>query len=105
MALPPNFQDSVQRLAQTVNELSNRVQDLEDAQAMRNLHHAYCYYIDKCLYPAVVDLFLDLPDASVHFLNGIWQGKVGAKRLYVDWFGVLFTKGTNKPPHGFCWII
>jgi SnoaL-like domain len=34
-------------------------------------------------------------------LNGIWKGKAGIYRLYVDWFGTLFTGGKNAPPRGF----
>jgi len=81
--------------------LASRVQSLEDTNAIRYLHHTYGYLSDKCHYPAVVDLFSSSPETSVHFLNGIWKGREGVARLYVTWFGNLFTKGTNKPPRGF----
>jgi hypothetical protein len=37
----------------------------------------------------------------VRFLNGIYKGKAGARRLYCEWFRNLFTNGHNGPVHGF----
>jgi carotenoid cleavage dioxygenase len=71
---------------------------LEDANAIRKLQHAYGYYIDKCLYEQTVDLFAD--DAEVRFMGGIWKGKAGARRLYVDTFQQAFTDGKNGPVPG-----
>jgi cell division protein FtsB len=65
------LEDKLDKLARTVTDLTSRIQDLEDTNAIRKLHHAYGYYIDKCIYTAVVDLFSNSPNASVHFLNGI----------------------------------
>ncbi|KAF4635917.1 hypothetical protein G7Y89_g2168 [Cudoniella acicularis] len=97
MAVSP---DSIAQLERAITNLADRLQNLEDITAIRHLHHSYGYYSDKCLYPSVVDLFSDSPLASVHFLNGVWHGKTGITRLFVDWFGVLFTGGTNKPTKG-----
>ena len=38
---------------------------------------------------------------EVRFLNGIYKGKQGARRLYVDWFQKYFTNGFNGPIRGF----
>jgi hypothetical protein len=46
-------------LSITVPSLLARVQDLEDTNSIRHLHHTYGYYIDKCNYPFVVDLVSD----------------------------------------------
>jgi hypothetical protein len=51
-----NLDSQVSDLTTTVSALIARVQDLEDTNSIRYLHHAYGYYIDKCLYPSVVDL-------------------------------------------------
>ncbi|KAE9370779.1 hypothetical protein N431DRAFT_412472 [Stipitochalara longipes BDJ] len=98
---PDDLDEQASNLLATVASLLARVQDLEDTNSIRYLHHAYGYYIDKCLYPSVVDLFSDSPQASVHFLNGVWKGKAGISRLYIEWFGTLFTGGRNAPPRGF----
>jgi hypothetical protein len=88
------------KLEAKVEEMSNRLGILEDTQAIRNLHHAYGYYIDKCLYEDVVDLFAD--DGEVHFAGGIYRGKdAGVRRLYVGSFLEGFTGGKPGPVHGF----
>ncbi len=91
--------ESSAAMAATVAQLVKRVTALEDVNAIRRLHFAYGYYIDKCMYQEVVDLFAE--DSEQHFLNGIYKGKAGARRLYCDWFRNLFTKGHNGPVHGF----
>src|SRR5262245_6384895 len=88
-----------QALAQRIEDITNRIGRLEDVHAIRTLHHKYGYYIDKCLYDETVDLFAE--DGAVQFLNGIYRGKAGARRLYCDWFRNYFTKGHNGPIHGF----
>lgn len=95
------LETQLQKHTELILKLESRLQDLEDKDRIRAVQHSYGYYIDKCLYPAVVDLFSNSPDASVHFLNGIWKGREGIARLYIDWFGTLFTGGKNGPPRGF----
>jgi hypothetical protein len=87
-------------LEKKLNEMDNRVGILEDTQAIRNLHYAYGYYIDKCLYEDVVDLFAD--NGEVHFFGGIFRGKnQGVRRLYVGNFLQGFTGGKPGPVYGF----
>lgn len=63
-----------------------------DIQAVRTLQFKYGYFMDKCLFPAIVDLFAD--DAVLYFLNGIFRGKEGARRLYGG------ASGLNGPAYG-----
>ena len=60
-------------LEKQVDQLTTRLQLLEDHNAIRKLHHAYGYYIDKCLYEDVVNLFAD--GGEVHFSGGVYKGK------------------------------
>ena len=92
-------EDQVRALTEQVSALTRRVQNLEDIHAIRTLHFKYGYYIDKCLYDEVVDLFAD--NSRVHFLNGIYKGKAGARRLYCEWFRNFFTRGHNGPIRAF----
>ncbi|MBN1571327.1 MAG: nuclear transport factor 2 family protein [Acidobacteria bacterium] len=88
------------KLEQQIEAMSNQLGILEDTQAIRNLHHAYGYYIDKCLYEDVVDLFAE--DGEVHFAGGIYRGRTkGVRRLYVESFLEGFTAGKPGPAHGF----
>lgn len=92
--------DEIQVLKKQVEQMSNQIGMLEDVNAIRKLQHAYGYYLDKCLYKEVVDLFAD--DGEAHFNGGIYKGKdKGVRRLYIDGFSQGFTKGVNGPAHGF----
>jgi hypothetical protein len=82
-----------------LEQLKRQVTTLEDIHAVRTLHFKYGYYIDMCLYDEACELFAD--DSELRFLNGIYKGKAGARRLYCEWFRNLFTKGHNGPIHGF----
>lgn len=81
-----------------VEELAQRVASLEDTLAVRNLQHQYGYYLDKCLYEEVVDLFAE--DSRIIFMGGIYKGIAGARRLYTGRFRDRFGGGTNGPVPG-----
>jgi hypothetical protein len=87
-------------LKDQVERLTNQLGILEDVNAIRKLQHAYGYYLDKCIYEEVVDLFAD--DSEVHFNGGIFIGKdKGVRRLYIDTFSEGFTGKKNGPVPGF----
>src|ERR1700689_819559 len=91
--------EQIQALERRIEQLAQQVGVLEDVHAIRRLHHAYGYYIDKCLYDETVDLFSER--AEVRFMGGIFKGKAGAPRLYCDRFRAIFTGGKNGPVYGF----
>lgn len=91
--------DRVRNLEVQVEQLTARLARMEDAAAVRNLQHAYGYYLDKCLYEEVVDLFAE--DCRVMFLGGVFKGKAGARRLYIGRFAGRFVDGANGPKPGF----
>jgi hypothetical protein len=86
-------------LEKKVEELTAQVGKLQDTQAVRDLQFKYGYYLDKCLYDEVVDLFTD--DCEVHFIGGIFRGKESARRLYCGRFRKNFTGGHNGPVQGY----
>jgi hypothetical protein len=81
-----------------VAELEHRLGIVEDELAIRKLQHAYGYYLDKCYYDEVVDLFDE--DCEVIFIGGVYKGKAGAARLYTGRFRSRFTDGHNGPQFG-----
>jgi len=91
--------DEVAALRAQLDRLSMEVGVLQDANAVRKVQHAYGYYLDKCLYDEVVDLFAD--DGEVCFMNGVFRGKSALRRLYCDRFRKSFTGGHNGPVYGF----
>jgi hypothetical protein len=81
-----------------VAALARRVGLLEDAQAVRSLHFKYGYYFDACLYEQIVELYSDR--AELRFLNGIYRGRAGARRLYCGLLREVWTEGREGPPRG-----
>jgi hypothetical protein len=75
-----------------VAALRHELGRLQDVQAVRALQFKYGYYMDKCLFAAIVDLFAD--DAELHFMGGVFKGKEGARRLYGG------ASGLNGPADG-----
>src|ERR1700720_1033035 len=95
----PDATADLSALRRQVEQLSNEVGSLRDVHAVRRLQHAYGYYLDKCLYDEVVDLFSD--SSEVRFMGGVFKGKAGVRRLYCDRFRKNLTGGHNGPPQGF----
>jgi SnoaL-like domain len=91
--------DRYAALEAQIAALMRRVTVCEDEQAVRKLQHLYGYLIDKCLYRETVDLFTE--DCEVHFFGGIFKGKAGAARLYIERFQKNFVHGNNGPIDGF----
>ena len=73
----------------------------QDIEAIRKVQYTYGYFIDKSQYNEVVDLFSD--DGEVWFLGGIYRGKAGVRRLYIERFQTQFTQGHNGPRYG--WLL
>ena len=83
----------------TIEDLQKRIDLLEGESAVRKLQYAYGYYLDKCLYNEVLDLYAE--DGECKFMGGLYKGRASLKRLYIDRFGQGFTQGTNRNVHGF----
>jgi SnoaL-like domain len=97
--MPQMSDERIAALEAQVAALTKRVAVTEDEQAVKKLQYLYGYLIDKCLYNEVVDLFAE--DGEVHFFGGIFKGKAGVRRLYVERFQTNFTHGNNGPIDGF----
>ncbi len=79
-------------LLKRVDELERQVRRQDDLQAVRTLQFKYGYYMDKCLFGEIVDLFSE--EAELHFMGGIFRGKAGARRLYGS------SSGLSGPTYG-----
>ncbi|HUN26672.1 MAG TPA: nuclear transport factor 2 family protein [Steroidobacteraceae bacterium] len=85
-------EEELHALRRELQALRHEVGMHADIQAVRTLQFKYGYYMDKCLFPAIVDLFAE--DAVLYFLNGIFRGRAGARRLYGG------ASGLNGPAYG-----
>ncbi|MFM5923845.1 MAG: nuclear transport factor 2 family protein [Novosphingobium sp.] len=92
-------EDRIAALEAKLADVEKRLVVREDELDVKKLQYLYGYLIDKCMYNEVVDLFAD--DGEVRFFGGVWKGKAGVKRLYVDRFQKRFTYGNNGPIDGF----
>src|ERR1700728_853548 len=81
-----------------IAELEQRVGIVEDELAIRKLQHAYGYYLDKCYYDEVLDLFDE--DGEVTFIGGVYKGRASIARLYTGRFRSRFAEGHNGPQFG-----
>jgi len=88
-------------LTARIEKLEHELAVQQDIHQIRRLQYTYGYFIDKSQYDEVVDLFAD--DGEVWFLGGIFRGKAGVRRLYIERFQKLFTQGHNGPRYG--WLL
>ena len=89
------------QLSQRIADLEQEVGRLQDESQIRKVQYTYGYFIDKSQYNEVVDLFAE--DGEVWFLGGIYKGKKGVRRLYIERFQTQFTQGHNGPRYG--WLL
>ncbi len=87
-----SLETDVAELRRELDAARHEIGLLQDQQAVRALQFKYGYYMDKCLFPAIVDLFCE--DAELRFLGGLYKGKEGARRLYGG------ATGMNGPADG-----
>jgi carotenoid cleavage dioxygenase len=92
-------ENRIAALEEKLAALEHRLTVREDELDVKKLQYLYGYLIDKCMYDQVVDLFTD--DGEVRFFGGVWKGKEGVRRLYVDRFRKRFTHDNNGPVDGF----
>jgi carotenoid cleavage dioxygenase len=78
--------EEIAALKTQVAELAHRTGVLEDIQSIRTLQFKYGYYFDRWLFGEVIDLFAE--DCELHFLNGIFKGKAGVRRMFGGGMGI-----------------
>ena len=91
----------VAALVTRIERLEHELGIAQDIEAIRKLQYTYGYFIDKSQYNETVDLFAE--DGEVWFLGGIYRGKAGVRRLYIERFQTNFTNGHNGPRYG--WLL
>ena len=92
-------QQRIAALETKLDQVTHQLGMVEDAQQIRSLQHIYGFYLDKCLYNEVVDLFAR--ECEMHFFGGIFRNRAGLVRVYCERFRKNFTGGKNGPVWGF----
>jgi hypothetical protein len=93
--------NDIAALTARIDKLEHELAIQQDIHQIRRVQYTYGYFIDKSQYNEVVDLFAD--DGDVWFLGGIYRGKAGVRRLYIERFQKQFTQGHNGPRYG--WLL
>ncbi|KAF2117928.1 SnoaL-like domain-containing protein [Lophiotrema nucula] len=89
----------------TVGQLAHRIARMNDEDEVRNLQHAYGYYVDRRMWPDVVDLFT--PDAVYQIENvGRWDGPDEIRAGVEELMGPAgLTQGINNDHQIFSLIV
>jgi hypothetical protein len=65
-----------------LSALENRLQRLEDIQAINRLQYAYNYYVEHMMKQEIIDCFADSPEVLLDWLEGKWKGKAGVRKYF-----------------------
>jgi len=68
-----------------LNALEQRLQHLEDIQAINRLQCCYNYYVEHMMKQEIIDCFADSPDVLLDWLEGKWKGKEGVCPVLSRW--------------------
>lgn len=75
----PSSEGEEERYEGELEDLEKRVGRLKDEDAVRNLQHAYGYYVDRRMWSDVVDLFVSSSAIKIGGY-GTWEGKEGIRK-------------------------
>jgi hypothetical protein len=78
----------------TLENLEARIQRLEDIKQIERLQRIYGYYRDYGEWEKIVDLFSDNAESVEVADHGVYKGKEGVRRFYID----LIKGGKDRKP-------
>lgn len=77
----------------TLEELQARIQRLDDVKQIEQLQKIYGFYQDYCEWQKIVDLFANDNPSVEEADRGVYKGKEGVRRYYIELLG----DGMQKP--------
>jgi hypothetical protein len=92
--IPPPVGDPPKTNA-TAEELAHRVSKLNDEDEVRNLQHAYGFYVDRRMWSDVVDLFVSNSTVKIEG-TGTYSGKEGVRKAMELMGSEGLTQGINN---------
>ncbi|MDR1573808.1 MAG: nuclear transport factor 2 family protein [Clostridiales Family XIII bacterium] len=84
---------------QSLADIEQRIDRLNDEDAVRNLQHAYGHYVDRKMWDDVVDLFTSESAIEVYG-NAAFYGKTGVRQAMEQFMGPSSAAGTAGLSHG-----
>jgi hypothetical protein len=73
---------TLEELEKKVKYLEQKVQKLDDIEAIKRLQKVYGFYLERGMYQEIVDCFSDSPDVSLNWLEGQYRGKEAVKKYF-----------------------
>ena len=73
---------TLEELEKKVRYLEQKVQTIDDIEAIKRLQRAYGFYLERAMYQEIVDCFSDRPDVNLNWLEGQYRGKEGVKEYF-----------------------
>jgi hypothetical protein len=73
----------VQEQRGQLEEQANKIQRLEDIEAIKKLQKAYGYYVEHFMHQEIIDCFADSPEVTLDWLEGRYLGKEGVRRYFM----------------------
>lgn len=70
-----------------LDELEAKVTLMEDIQEIENLQKIYGYYFEMQMLEEIVDLFSDNAESVEITDHGLFRGKTGVKKMFLEWMG------------------
>ena len=74
----PQPSGAAPRSSESLAALARQINRLNDEDAVRNLQHAYGYYVDRKMWDDVVDLFAD--ESAVMIDDAVFRGRAGVRQ-------------------------
>ncbi len=79
----PQPSGTAPRSSESLASLARQIDRLNDEDAVRNLQHAYGYYVDRKMWDDVVDLFAE--DSAVMMDDALFRGPWVCARPWSEW--------------------
>ena len=80
-----------------IEELEKQVQTQEDIQEIENLQRIYGYYFDTQQWQDIVELFSENTESVEIVDHGVFYGKKGVEKIYLDIIGGRSGRGPFPP--------
>src|SRR5512136_3007322 len=84
MANMEQLEETIQQMKAKISELEAKVTRVDDIEQIQKLQRMYGYYLDNGMMQEVVDLFSDNAESCEIANRGVFLGKAGVKRFFLQ---------------------
>jgi hypothetical protein len=84
MANIEQMEKKIEDLEARIQKLDTKLREVDDIEEIKNLQRIYGYYLDNRLSQEIVDLFSDDTESVEVANRGVYLGKEGARRFFLQ---------------------